>query len=61
MVPHFQEATTHVSIMTLEDDIDVSRGDMIVKIQNEPVVTQDVSVLVTTMSERALESRTKVF
>ena len=47
--------------MTLEDDIDVSRGDMIVKTQNEPVVTQDVSLLVTWMSERALRARTKVF
>ena len=34
---------------------------MIVKTQNEPVVTQDVSVLVTWMSERALRARTKVF
>mgnify|MGYP001263183182 FL=1 len=47
--------------MTLEDDIDVSRGDMIIKTQNEPVVTQDLQVLITWMSERSLRTRTKVF
>ena len=47
--------------MTLEDDIDVSRGDMIIKTQNEPVVTKDLQVLITWMSERSLRARTKVF
>ena len=58
----FQEAYAPMSVtMTLEDDIDVSRGDMIIKTQNEPVVTQDLQVLITWMSERSLRARTKVF
>ena len=46
--------------MTLEDEIDVSRGDMIVRENNVPEVGQDLEVLVTWMSQTPLQSRTKV-
>lgn len=42
-------------IMTLEDDIDISRGDMIVKPNNLPQVKQEVDVMVCWMSDRPLQ------
>ena len=47
-------------IMTLEDEIDISRGDMIVRENNVPEVGQDLEVLVTWMNASPLQSRTKV-
>lgn len=38
--------------MTLEDDIDISRGDMIVKNNNQPEVGQDIDVLMCWMSAK---------
>ena len=35
----------------LEDDIDISRGDMICRPHNQPTVTQDVDAMVCWMSE----------
>ena len=35
--------------MTLEDEIDISRGDMIVRENNTPKVGQDLDLLVTWM------------
>ena len=46
--------------MTLEDEIDVSRGDMIVRENNVPTIGQDLDVLVTWMSSTPLQLRTKV-
>jgi sulfate adenylyltransferase subunit 1 len=46
--------------MTLDDEIDVSRGDMIVRENNLPELGQDIEVLVTWMSSNPLQSRTKV-
>ena len=46
--------------MTLEDEIDVSRGDMIVRENNVPKIGQDIDILVTWMSVIPLQSRTKV-
>ncbi len=46
--------------MTLEDEIDISRGDMIVRENNVPEVGQDLEVLVTWMNTKPLQSRTKV-
>ena len=46
--------------MTLEDEIDTSRGDMIVRENNIPEVGQDIEVLVTWMSSSPLQARTKV-
>ena len=55
------EAFAPMSVnMTLEDEIDVSRGDMIVRENNVPEVGQDLEVLVTWMSQTPLQSRTKV-
>jgi len=47
-------------IITLEDEIDNSRGDMIVRENNIPEVGQDLEVLVTWMNAKPLQSRTKV-
>ena len=47
-------------IMTLEDEIDNSRGDMIVRENNVPEIGQDLDVLVTWMNVKPLHSRTKV-
>ena len=55
------EAFAPMSVnMTLEDEIDISRGDMIVRENNVPEVGQDLEVLVTWMSQTPLYSRTKV-
>ncbi|MCH1437861.1 MAG: GTP-binding protein [Flavobacteriales bacterium] len=57
-----EEAFSPMSVtMRLNDEIDISRGDMIVRENNSPEVTQDIDVLVTWMSEKPLQSRTKVF
>jgi len=45
--------------MTLDDDIDVSRGDMIVKPNNPPRVDQDIEAMVCWFSERPLRARAK--
>jgi sulfate adenylyltransferase subunit 1 len=45
--------------MTLEDEIDISRGDMIVRENNKPDVEQDVEVMVCWMTERPLTARSK--
>ena len=56
-----KEAFTPMSVtMTLEDEIDISRGDMIVRENNVPEVGQDLEVLVTWMNGKPLQSRTKV-
>ena len=55
------EAFAPMSVtMTLEDEIDVSRGDMIVRENNVPTIGQDLDVLVTWMSSKPLQLRTKV-
>ena len=41
-------------IMTLEDDIDISRGDMIVKANNGPQVGQDIDIMMCWMSEKPM-------
>ena len=46
--------------MTLQDEIDTSRGDMIVRENNVPEIGQDLEVLVTWMSSNPLKPRTKV-
>jgi len=55
------EAFAPMSItMTLADEIDNSRGDMIVRENNVPEVGQDLKVLVTWMSATPLQARKKV-
>lgn len=56
-----EEAFAPMSVtMTLADEIDNSRGDMIVRENNVPEVGQDLNVLVTWMSTVPLQARTKV-
>lgn len=51
-----EEAFAPMSVtMTLEDDIDISRGDMIVKEHNHPEPTQDVELMVCWLNERPLQ------
>jgi sulfate adenylyltransferase subunit 1 len=45
--------------MTLEDDLDVSRGDMIVRVKNQPEILQDIEMMVCWMGEKPLLSRGK--
>jgi bifunctional enzyme CysN/CysC len=50
------EAIPPLSVsMLLEDDIDVSRGDMICRPHNRPTQTQELELMVCWMNERALE------
>lgn len=45
--------------MTLEDDIDVSRGDIIVRSNNKPSVFQDFEVMLCWLNDKAAKPRTK--
>ncbi|MEJ7584030.1 MAG: sulfate adenylyltransferase subunit CysN [Acidimicrobiales bacterium] len=56
------EAYAPMSVtVTLNDEIDVSRGDMICRPNNQPHVGQDIDAMVCWMSERSsLTSQTKV-
>lgn len=55
------EAFSPMSVtMTLADEIDVSRGDMIVRENNVPEVGQDIDLIVTWMSTTPLKLRSKV-
>lgn len=50
-----QEAFAPQSVtLTLEDDIDISRGDMIVLKENEPKVSQDVELMICWLNEKPL-------
>ena len=40
--------------LTLEDEIDISRGDMIVRPNNQPKAEQDIDIMVCWMSEKPL-------
>jgi sulfate adenylyltransferase subunit 1 len=55
-----KEAFAPMSItMTLEDDIDVSRGDMIVRSNNQPIVTQDIEVMLCWLNNKSAQPRAK--
>ena len=45
--------------MTLEDDLDVSRGDMIVRLKNQPEILQDIEIMVCWMGEKPLLNKGK--
>jgi len=50
------EAFPSMSVtVTLEDDVDVSRGDMIVRENNQPDNSQDIDLMVCWLHERQLE------
>lgn len=54
------EAFAPMSVsMTLEDDIDVSRGDMIVRTNNKPNISQDVEVMLCWLHNDKAKPRTK--
>ena len=46
-------------VMTLEDEIDISRGDMIVRPNNVPQVGQDIDLMICWMSQTKLRVRDK--
>jgi sulfate adenylyltransferase subunit 1 len=46
-------------VMTLEDDIDISRGDMIAKPNNQPRIGQDIDIMVCWLNEKKLQLRGK--
>jgi sulfate adenylyltransferase subunit 1 len=49
------EAFSPMSVcMTLKDDIDISRGDMIVRENNSPKVQQDIDIMICWMNEKKL-------
>ena len=45
--------------ITLEDEIDISRGDMIVRPNNQPNISQDIDIMICWMSEKPLNQRGK--
>jgi sulfate adenylyltransferase subunit 1 len=55
MDEQLQEAFPPMSItMTLEDNIDISRGDMIVKPNNQPEVGQDIELMLCWLNEKKM-------
>ena len=54
------EAFAPMSVcMTLEDEIDISRGDMIVRENNSPKVEQDIDLMICWMNEKKMITRGK--
>ena len=49
------------SVVTLEDEIDISRGDMIVKPNNQPQVRQDVEAMLCWFSDKKLQPNGRYF
>tara|TARA_R110002096_G_scaffold117210_3_gene253881 strand:+ start:18029 stop:19270 length:1242 start_codon:yes stop_codon:yes gene_type:complete len=50
------EAFAPMSVtLTLEDEIDISRGDMIVRENNQPNVSQDLDLMICWLNERPLQ------
>lgn len=51
-----EEAFAPMSVtLTLEDEIDISRGDMIVKTDNQPEATQDIEVMICWLADKKLQ------
>ncbi|MDO1450056.1 sulfate adenylyltransferase subunit CysN [Rhodocytophaga aerolata] len=42
-------------VMTLNDEIDISRGDMLVKPNNQPEVSQDIEIMLCWLNEKKLQ------
>lgn len=50
-----EEAFSPMSVtMTLEDDIDISRGDMIVRESNQPNVSQDLDLMICWLNDKPM-------
>lgn len=45
--------------MTLSDEIDISRGDMLVKTNNQPEVSQDIDLMICWLHQKKLQVRGK--
>ncbi len=59
---NLEEAFAPMSVtMTLVDEIDISRGDVIAKPNNHPNTEQDIDVMLCWMNQRALHVNTKFF
>ncbi len=57
-----EEAFAPMSVsLTLEDDIDVSRGDMIVRTNNQPEVTQDIDLMICWLHPKPPVPRAKYY
>ncbi len=55
-----EEAFAPMSVaVTLEDDIDISRGDMIVKTNNQPQTSQDIDAMICWLNTDDAKPRTK--
>lgn len=55
-----EEAYAPMSVsITLEDDIDISRGDMIVRTKNKPESSQDIEVMLCWLQNTPAKPRTK--
>lgn len=55
-----EEAYAPMSVsITLEDDIDISRGDMIVRSNNKPVASQDLEVMLCWLHNNSAKPRAK--
>ncbi|GGG36622.1 sulfate adenylyltransferase subunit CysN [Bizionia arctica] len=55
-----EEAYAPMSVsITLEDDIDISRGDMIVRTNNKPEAVQDIEVMLCWLNNKSANPRTK--
>ena len=62
MKENVKEAFSPMSVaMTLEDEIDISRGDMLAKPNNLPTVTQDLDVMLCWFHEKPLEPHGRYF
>ncbi len=48
-------------ILTLEDEIDISRGDVITKPTNQPITDQDIDVMICWMHQRPLNLNSKFY
>ncbi|MDT0554142.1 sulfate adenylyltransferase subunit 1 [Urechidicola vernalis] len=54
------EAFAPMSVsITLEDDIDISRGDMIVRSNNKPAASQDIEVMLCWLNDKPARPRAK--
>ncbi len=57
-----KEAYAPMSVsITLEDDIDISRGDMIVKENNQPLVSQDLDVMICWLNAKKPQQGAKYY
>lgn len=57
-----KEAFSPMSVtITLEDDLDLSRGDMIVRRNNQPQIGQDLEVMLCWLNKKDLRPRSKYY